>query len=214
MLFYNTMLTQSKQANKQKNVKFVILNRHQTTTDTTDLPGIDQLVLNRYYRYENRRFFFDRLFSALRHLRITCLVIQKAEIFICELIKLILHWLHLESLTVPSLSLMTPRFLTSSGAKSFYLSSKINRIGKIVLEYMYDSSKTQFLLDLFLLVQYLEIGCENDFLLEKFLQIILLKNTKYISQLSKICMKSSWINEPTLNRLKYITDFEQKIAAL
>lgn len=208
-LFYSTMLTQSKQRKKQNCADFVAIMRHETVTDTTELAKVDRFIINRYVGYNENDLFIDRLFSVVRHLRITCLVINEKEIFIGEIIKLILHLHHLESFMVLSLSMLAPRCLTPSEAQLFRVLSKTNRVSEIVLGRMRDLSEIQFLINLFPLVQYLRVGCENDLLLENFLRFILLKNTKYIRQLSKICMRSSGFNETTLNKLKHIIDFEQ-----
>jgi hypothetical protein len=58
-------------------------------------------------------------------------------------------------------------------------------------------------------VEYLEMDCANGVSPERFVRFILMKNIKYIPNLSSLCFEISQTEEDLVDKLKKVIDFEQ-----
>ncbi|CAF3032480.1 unnamed protein product [Rotaria sp. Silwood2] len=158
---------------------------------------------------DNDEPFIDMISSILAILPITCLNITLNEIFIGTLIDLIKYLPNLDSLIISSLAMIQPRYLSVEETRIFRLLSNNNKITKVNLKQMNDLEQVQFLLDLCPRMEYFEVDCTNDLLPEKFLRFILMKNFKYIVNLSLLCLKVSRTNIDIMKKFKNIIEFEQ-----
>ncbi|CAF2698559.1 unnamed protein product [Rotaria sp. Silwood2] len=153
--------------------------------------------------------FFDIIRPILTTVKITCLNIILNKIFIGTLIDLIKCLPNLDSLVISSLTMIQPRCLSVEEARTFRFLSNNNKITKVNLKQMNDLEQVQFLVDLCSQMKYFEVNCTNDVGLEKVLRFILMKNTKYMPNLSLLCLQISETSMDIVDKLKNIINFEQ-----
>jgi hypothetical protein len=74
---------------------------------------------------------------------------------------------------------------------------------------MNDLAQVQFLLELCPRIEYLEVDCTNVVYPEDVIRFILMKNIKYIPNLSSLCLKILPKKTDLVYHLKRMIDFEQ-----
>ncbi len=158
---------------------------------------------------DNDQSFFDILGPILVTAQMTCLKIVRRKIFIGTLINLIRYLPNLHSLIVSSLSMIHPRCLSVDEATALRFVSQNNKITRVNLQQMNDLAQVQFLLELCPRIEYLEVDCTNVVYPEDVIRFILMKNIKYIPNLSSLCLKILPKKTDLVYHLKRMIDFEQ-----
>ncbi|UJR32579.1 hypothetical protein I4U23_020039 [Adineta vaga] len=194
---------------KKQYADIVIENQYETMAESALSSEIYQLTITDNFRNDDDNVFIDYIGPMLGILKVSCLILERRMMFIGFLINLIQYLPHLESLVISSLSVVTPRYLSATEVQILRLVSSTNKITKVILQHMNDLSEVQFLIDLCPIMHYLEVTCDDDQSLENFIRFILMKNTKYIPNLSTICIKNYKTNEITINKLQHLIDVEQ-----
>jgi hypothetical protein len=184
-------------------------NEHQSVTSTVKLPEINQLTIIDMFDVDNDQSFFDALGPILLTAQIRCLKITCRKIFIGTLIDLIRYLPNLHSLIVTYLAMVDPRCLLVEEATTLRFVSQNNKITRVNLQQMNDLAQVQFLLELCPRIEYLEVDCTNVVYPEDVIRFILMKNIKYIPNLSSLCLKIRPTKTDLVYHLKRMIDFEQ-----
>lgn len=181
----------------------------QSITAPNIFSEVNRLTITDYlYDYDDESLI-DIVGPILGVLHITCLNITRREIFVAMLINFIRYLPHLDSLVVSSLAMTHPRCLSVLEVTTLRLVSNDNKITKVNLQQMNNLAQVQFILDLCPRIEYLEVDCTNDVFPEIVVRFILLKNIKYIPNLSSLCLKISKMDENIIEKLKNMIDLEQ-----
>jgi hypothetical protein len=194
---------------KENDETFINVAKHKFTVSSLILSEMNQLTVTDHAYTGMDESFIDTIGPILAMVYINCLNITCREIFIGTLIDLIKYLPNLHSLVVSSLAMIHPRCLSVEEARTLRLVSNNNKITKVNLQRMNDLAQVQFLFDLCPRIEYLEVNCINDVFPEKFVRFILMKNTKYIPNLSSLCLEISLTNEDIVEKLKKMIDLEQ-----
>ena len=136
-------------------------------------------------------------------LHVTC-----DKIFIGNLIQLMLYLPKLTSLIVSSLALTHPRTLSTEDVEMLQEVSQNSRITHVKLKRVFDLPEIHFLLQLCPSIEYFEMNFKNKDVVIKVVRYILMKNVKYIPNLSTLCLRTDEPNS-VMKELKRIIDLEQ-----
>jgi len=186
-----------------------MFNEHESVACSIVLPETHLLTVIDVSNMDDEELLSDIIGPILLMMQITCLNITRREFFIGTLIDLIRCLPNLDSLVVSSLAMLKPRCLSVEETRTLRLISNDNKITKVKLHRTNDLAEIQFLLDLCYRVEYLEVDCANGVSPERFLRFILMKNIKYIPNLSSLCFEISQTEEDIVDKLKKMIDFEQ-----
>jgi len=173
------------------------------------LPETNLLTVIDVSNMDDEEFLGDIIGPILLMMQITCLNITRSEIFIGTLIDLISCLPNLDLLVVSSLAMLKPRCLSVEKTRTLRFISNNNKITKVKLHRTNELAEIQFLLGLCCRVEYLEMDCANGVPPEGFIRFILMKNIKYIPNLSSLCFEISQTEEDIVDKLKKMIDFEQ-----
>jgi hypothetical protein len=186
-----------------------MFNEHESVACSIVLPETNLLTVIDVSNMNDEELLNDTASSILLMMQITCLNITCGKIFIGTLINLIRCLPNLDSLVVSSLAMLKPRCLSVEETRTLHFISNYNKITKAKLHKTSDLAEIQFLLGLCCRVEYLEVDCANGVCPERFVRFILMKNIKYIPNLSSLCFEISQTEEDTVDKLKKMIDFEQ-----
>ena len=141
--------------------------------------------------------------------QIRCLNIIAKSIHMGALIDLLQYLPELDSFAVSSLTWMNDRYLSVEEASTFRLLSARQSVKRVQVRHLHDLSELQFILELCRTLQYLQIDDTADIDLECLLRFILMKDVKYIPNLSSICLGTRKLDENFAGRLDRMIHFER-----
>ncbi|CAF2946768.1 unnamed protein product [Rotaria sp. Silwood2] len=189
--------------------KSIAPDQQESSTSSTMISESNHLNIIDLSYFQPNETYYDMLSPILTNLSITCLNITLSTIFIGTLIDFIRCLPNLDSLVISSLEMLQPRCLSIEETRNFRLLSDNNKITKVNLKQMNDLEEVQFFLDLCPRMTYFEVNCTDYVGPENVLRFILMKNIRYIRNLSLLCLKVSRTNLNIVDNLKHTIDFEQ-----
>jgi hypothetical protein len=173
------------------------------------LSETNQLTVIDHFDIDSDESFIDIVGPILLTIQITHLNITRSTIFVGTLISLVKYLPNIESLIISCLVMMNPRCLSVEESRTLRLISNNNKIIKVNLQRMSDLAQVQLLLDLCPHMEYLKVNCTNDISHERFVRFILMKDIKYIHNLSSLCLNVPPTNEDIVDKCKKMIDLEQ-----
>lgn len=154
-------------------------------------------------------FLVETIGPILTLLPISTVNITRDDFFVGTLIHLINHLPHVHSLTVSTLSMVYPRYLSTDEIQLLRSVAEENKITRVNLQWMKDLAQVQFILDLCPQIEQLEMICINGDSPESLIRFVLMKNVEHIPHLSLLTFKMLSTQENLTNVLKKMIDLEQ-----